>query len=491
MPLAQVPDLVPALPEIFLAVVAMALLMLGVFQKPGAVEEIRSARLVSYLSIIALVLTVLLVLAPGGDRVLVFGGMFVVDSFSAYAKVLVLLASAFSIVIARDYLEGQGIARFEYPVLIVLATLGMLMMISANDLISLYLGLELQSLSLYVIAAFQRDDTRSSEAGLKYFVLGALASGMLLYGSSLVYGFAGSTSFDALAAQFQAAAPAAPSVGLVVGVVFIVAGIAFKIAAVPFHMWTPDAYEGAPTPVTAFFSLAPKVAAFAMFVRVLVGPFGELMAQWQQIIVFLSIASMLLGAFAAINQRNIKRLMAYSSISHVGYALIGLAVGDASGIRGVLIYLAIYVFMNLGTFACILSMRRGGRMVEGIDDLAGLSRSHPMMALALAIFMFSMSGIPPLAGFFAKVYIFLAAIQAELYALAVIGVLSSVVAAFYYMRIVKLMYFDELAESLDKPLDAGIAAVLGLTGVAILFFFAYPGPLLAGAGTAAAALFGG
>ena len=490
MPLAQVPDLVPALPEIFLAVVAMVLLLLGVFQKSGVVAETKTARLVSYLSIMALVLTVLLVLAPPAGRVLVFGGMFVVDSFSSYAKVLVLLASAFSIVIARDYLEGQGIARFEYPVLIVLATLGMMMMISANDLISLYLGLELQSLSLYVIAAFQRDDTRSSEAGLKYFVLGALASGMLLYGSSLVYGFGGSTSFDALAAQFRAAAAAVPSVGLVVGIVFIVAGLAFKIAAVPFHMWTPDVYEGAPTSVTAFFSLAPKVAAFAMFVRVLTGPFGDMIAQWQQIVVILSIASMLLSAFAAINQRNIKRLMAYSSIGHVGYALIGLAVGDASGIRGVLIYLAIYVFMNLGTFACILSMRRGGRMVEGIDDLAGLSRSHPMMALALAIFMFSMSGIPPLAGFFAKLYIFLAAIQAEMYALAVIGVLSSVVAAFYYMRIVKVMYFDELAEPLDKPLDAGIAAVLGLTGIVILFFFAYPGPLIAGAGTAAAALFG-
>ena len=491
MPLAQVPNLVPALPEIFLAVVAMAVLLLGVFQKPGAMEETKSARLVSNLSIIALALTVLLVVAPPAGRVLVFGGMFVVDSFSTYAKVLVLLASASSIVISRNYLEGQGIARFEYPVLIVLATLGMMMMISANDLISLYLGLELQSLSLYVVAAFQRDDTRSSEAGLKYFVLGALASGMLLYGSSLVYGFAGTTGFDALAAQFRAAAPAVPPVGLVIGIVFIVAGLAFKIAAVPFHMWTPDVYEGAPTSVTAFFSLAPKVAAFAMFVRILMGPFGDMIAQWQQIVVFLSIASMVLSAFAAINQRNIKRLMAYSSIGHVGYALIGLAVGDESGIRGVLIYLAIYVFMNLGTFACILSMRRGGRMVEGIDDLTGLSRSHPMMALALAIFMFSMSGIPPLAGFFAKLYIFLAAIQAELYALAVIGVLSSVAAAFYYMRIVKVMYFDELAEPLDKPLDTGIAAVLGLTGIVILFFFAYPGPLLAGAGTAAAALFGG
>ena len=489
MPLADVPRLVPALPELFVAVVAMALLMLGVFQKGGRTEEVRTARLISYLSVTALVLTLLLVGAVAGERVPAFGGLFVNDPFATFAKVLVLLASGLSVIVAQDYLEQQGIARFEYPLLILFATLGMMMMISANDLISLYVGLELQSLSLYVIAAFQRDDTRSTEAGLKYFVLGALASGMLLYGASLVYGFAGTTGFDGLAALFGGAAAAEPPVGVIVGIVFILAGLAFKVSAVPFHMWTPDVYEGAPTPVTAFFSVGPKIAAVALLLRVMIGPFGDLVAHWQQIVVFISVASMLLGAFAAINQRNIKRLMAYSSIGHVGYALIGLAVGDAVGVRGVLIYMAIYLIMNLGTFACILCMSRGERMVEGIDDLAGLSKSHPMLALALAIFMFSMSGIPPLAGFFAKFYIFLAAIQAELYALAVIGVISSVVAAFYYLRIVKVMYFDELVEALDRPIGRNLSVVLVGCSVLVLFFFAYPAPLLSFAEDASAALF--
>ena len=488
MPLADVPTLVPALPELFVAVVAMALLMLGVFQKGGRTEEVRTARLISYLSVAALVLTLLLVGAVAGGRVPAFGGLFVSDPFATFAKVLVLLASGLSVIVAQDYLERQGIARYEYPLLILFATLGMMMMISANDLIALYLGLELQSLSLYVIAAFQRDDARSSEAGLKYFVLGALASGMLLYGASLVYGFAGTTGFDGLAALLDGAA-AEPPLGVIVGIVFILAGLAFKVSAVPFHMWTPDVYEGAPTPVTAFFSVGPKIAAIALFLRVMIGPFGGLVAEWQQIMVFICIASMVLGAFAAINQRNIKRLMAYSSIGHVGYALIGLAVGDAVGVRGVLIYMAIYLVMNLGTFACILCMSRGERMVEGIDDLAGLSRSHPMLALALAIFMFSMSGIPPLAGFFAKLYIFLAAIQAELYALAVIGVISSVVAAFYYLRIVKIMYFDDLVETLDRPIGWNLRWVLAGCSLPVLFFFVYPAPLLSAAEAASAALF--
>jgi NADH-quinone oxidoreductase subunit N len=303
-----------------------------------------------------------------------------------------------------------------------------MMMIAANDLISLYVGLELQSLALYVLASFQRDSLRSTEAGLKYFVLGALASGMLLYGASMVYGFSGTTSFDMLAKNF--ADGGTVSIGLIIGVVLIAVGLAFKVSAVPFHMWTPDVYEGSPTPVTAFFSVAPKIAAMALFVRVMVGPFGGLLNEWRQVIWFISVASMLLGAFAAINQRNIKRLMAYSSIGHVGYALIGLAAGTAIGVRGILVYLAIYLFMNIGTFTIILCMRRNGKLVEGIDDLAGLSRTQPGLALAFAIFMFSMAGIPPLAGFFAKVYVFLAAIDAGLYALAVIGVLASVVGAF-------------------------------------------------------------
>jgi len=374
-------------------------------------------------------------------------------------------------------------------VLMLFATLGMLMMVSANDLISLYLGLELQSLALYVVAAFRRDSLRSTEAGLKYFVLGALASGMLLYGSSMIYGFAGTTAFAGLAATIGGAG-AAP-IGLIVGIVFLAAGLAFKVAAVPFHMWTPDVYEGAPTPVTAFFALAPKIAALGLFVRVMVGPFGDLVEQWQQIIVFISIASMVLGALAAINQSNIKRLMAYSSIGHVGYALIGLAPGTEVGVRGVLVYLAIYVFMTAGTFACILCMRQKGRMVEEIADLAGLSKTHPVMALALAVFMFSMAGIPPLAGFFGKLYVFLAAIEAELYALAVIGVVTSVLGAFYYLRIVKLMYFDEPIEDFDRPLGWEMTGVLAVSGVVIVLFFAVPGPIVEGAAAAAAALFPG
>ena len=468
----------------------MALLMLGVFQKDDGPDGVRAARTISYLGVTALVLALLLVWMVAGDRRLAFGGLFVNDPFATFFKVLVLLASALSLIVARDFLERHGIARFEFTVLVLLAALGMLMMISANDLISLYLGLEMQSLALYVIAAFHRDDTRSTEAGLKYFVLGAVASGMLLYGASMVYGFAGTTGFDALAAQFEAA-PEAPSAGLVVGIVFILAGLAFKVSAVPFHMWTPDVYEGSPTPVTAFFAVAPKLAAMALFLRVMIGPFGDLVGQWQQIVVFISIASMGLGAFAAINQSNIKRLMAYSSIGHVGYALIGLAVGDAVGVQGVLIYMSIYLFMTLGAFACILCMRRGERMVEGIGDLAGLSKSHPLLALALAIFMFSMAGLPPLAGFFGKLYIFFAAIEAGFIALAVIGVLTSVIAAFYYVRIVKVMYFDAPEETLDKLVGRDIAAVLVGTGLVIVLFFVYPTPLLSGAKAAAAALFAG
>lgn len=493
MPLAEVPNFIPAMPEIFLALAAMGLLMVGVFQKDGAAAEVaRASRMVSRLGVVALVLTVLLVTTiavrgPGQS----FGGMFVLDDFAVFFKVLVLIASGLSIVIAQDYMESQGISRFEYSVLILLATVGMLMMISANDLIALYLGLEMQSLALYVLASFQRDDSRSAEAGLKYFVLGALASGMLLYGSSLVYGYSGTTSFEALATTFSQLHGEAPAVGLVVGIVFILAGLAFKVSAVPFHMWTPDVYEGAPTPVTAFFSLAPKLAAIALFVRVMVGPFGDLVAQWQQIVVFISIASMVLGAFAAIGQENIKRLMAYSSIGHVGYALVGLAVGNEAGVRGVLIYMTIYLFMNLGVFTCILCMRRREKMVVGISDLAGLSKTNPLMALALAIFMFSMAGIPPLAGFFGKLYIFLAAVEAGLYGLAVIGLLASVVGAYYYLRIVKIMYFDEPVEPIDRAIGRDLRLVMLGTSLLVALFFLFPQPVLSSAASAAASLFGG
>jgi len=479
-------DTAIALPELFIACAGMVLLMVGVFRRSEA------TRLVLMLSLVVfLVAMAILVLSPASVSGEAFGGLFVSDGFAGFMKALVLLGALVTMAMSLRYIEQERMARFEFPVLMVFATLGMMMMVSANDLIALYLGLELQSLSLYVIAAFRRDNLRSSEAGLKYFVLGALSSGILLYGSSMVYGFAGTTAFAGLAEVFArgAAAGGEPPLGIVIGLVFVLSGLAFKVSAVPFHMWTPDVYEGAPTPVTAFFANAPKIAAMALLIRVMIGPFGDLFDQWQQIVVLLSIASMVLGALAAISQTNIKRLMAYSSIGHIGYALIGLACGTESGVRGVLIYLAIYLAMNLGTFACILCMRQSDRMVEGIEDLRGLSRSNPLMALALAVFMFSMAGIPPMAGFFGKLYVFLAAIESELYTLAVIGVLASVVGAFYYLRIVKLMYFDEPVESFDRPVGSEMALILAATGVIVLFFFIFPSPVLDGAGAAAASLF--
>jgi NADH-quinone oxidoreductase subunit N len=483
----EIPNLWPLLPELFLAGAAMALLLLGAFQGEKAARE------VSWLAVLALVIDASFVLAPtlahGAERQLTLYGMFVADGFAVFMKVLVLIGSALSILLSLQFNEREGFARYEYPVLIMLATVGMEAMISANDLLALYVGLELQSLSLYVLAAFQRDSARSSEAGLKYFVLGALASGMLLYGASMVYGFAGSTGFDTLAKLFGEGG--AVSSGLIIGIVFIAVGLAFKIAAVPFHMWTPDVYEGAPTPVTAFFAVATKIAAMALFVRVMVGPFGGLLGDWRSIIWAIAAASTIFGSLAALSQRNIKRLMAYSAIGHAGYALIGLAAGSAAGVRGVLVYMAIYLFMTIGTFAVILCMRRDGKMVEAIDDLAGLSSRQPALALALGIFMFSLAGIPPLAGFFAKLYVFLAAIDAHLYWLAVIGVVTSVVGAFYYLRIVKLMYFDEPAAAFDRPIGREIGAVLLISAVVTFFFFVYPDPVVGGADAVASALFSG
>ena len=481
MPPVPLPVISPALPEIVLVCAAMALLLVGVFRGEG------SARLVSWLAVIVLIATLVLCGVFGLERQVGFYGMFVTDAFAVFIKVLVLLGSAVSIIMAMRFNEDHRIARFEFPVLILLASTGMMVMVSANDLITLYLGLELQSLSLYIVASFDRDSVRSSEAGLKYFVLGALASGMLLYGASLIYGFAGTTEFAGLAKLFGAGAT--PSAGLLVGLVFVTVGLAFKVSAVPFHMWTPDVYEGAPTPVTAFFSVAPKIAAMALFVRFLVEPFGGLVVEWRQVVVFLSVASMLLGAVAAIAQNNIKRLMAYSSIGHVGYALIGLAAASPGGIRGVLIYMAIYLFMNLGTWAVILCMRQNGRMLESIADLSGLGRTQPGLALALGIFMFALAGIPPTAGFFAKLYIFLAAIDANLIGLAIIGVVASVVGAFYYLRIVKVMYFDEPLIVFDRPLAPELKAVLFVTAVLTMAFILWPDPIVGGAEAAAASLF--
>ena len=467
-----------ALPELTLATGAMVLLLVGVSTRK------EQAELILWAAVLFLALAGFFVLRESGTITL-FGDSFIVDPFARALKLLTLTGSAVTLIMSIDYWRGEGRLKFEFPILVLLATTGMLMMISANDLIALYVGLELQSLALYVVAAFDRRSAKSSEAGIKYFVLGALSSGMLLYGASLIYGFTGSTLFTDIAAAVQ---PSGANLGLIFGLVFLMTGFAFKISAVPFHMWTPDVYEGAPTPVTAFFAAAPKLAAMALTVRTLFAAFPSVTHEWQQIVTFLAIASMALGSFAAIGQRNIKRLMAYSSIGHMGYALVGLAAGTAEGVQGVIVYLAIYLAMTLGTFACILAMRRHGRMVEDIDQLAGLSNTSPMMAFLLAMLLFSLAGIPPLAGFFAKFYVFLAAINAGLYALAVIGVLLSVVGAYYYLRIVKIMYFDAPVERFE-PMPGLLAAVLGASGLFILFYFVYPAPLVNVAEAAAKSLF--
>jgi NADH-quinone oxidoreductase subunit N len=470
-------DLLPALPELILAASALVLLMLGVFQGDRATGQ------VSALAIIALVAACIVVLVLPAGRLATLGGSFVLDDFARFVKILAFGGTAAAILMSFDTIARGVMRKFEYPVLMLLAASGMGMLISATDLIALYLGLELMSLSLYVIAAIDRDSVKSTEAGLKYFVLGGLSSGMLLYGASLIYGATGQVSFAGIAA-----AASHGGLGLTFGLVFLLAGLCFKVSAVPFHMWTPDVYEGAPTPVTAFFAAAPKVAAMAVFVRATMTAFPAVTIQWQQILVFVAIASMALGAFAAIGQTNIKRLLAYSSIGHMGFALTGLAAGTPEGVQGVLVYIAIYVAMTLGTFACVLSMKRAGGMVENISDLSGLARTSPMMAFFFAMLLFSLAGIPPLAGFFAKFYVFLAAIKAGLYALAVIGVLASVVGAYYYLAIVKTMYFDEPHKSFE-PMPGQQVLVLAVAGLFNLLFFAYPAPLLDAATLAAKSLF--
>ncbi|WP_119269378.1 NADH-quinone oxidoreductase subunit NuoN [Phyllobacteriaceae bacterium SYSU D60010] len=466
-----------AAPEIFLVVAAMALLMFGVFRE-------KSADIINIAAIVVLGLAVVMVITGGGARQEAFGGSLVIDTFARLMKVLTLFGSAVAIVLSVNFMKTEKIERFEYPILVLLATAGMMIMISANDLVALYMGLELQSLALYVVAAIDRDRAKSSEAGLKYFVLGALSSGMLLYGASLIYGFTGSVSFPGIAA----AVTGEPGLGLIFGLVFLIAGLAFKVSAVPFHMWTPDVYEGAPTPVAAFFAAAPKIAAMALFIRAMLAPFPAILPDWQQILVFISIASMVLGAFAAIGQTNIKRLLAYSSIGHMGYALIGLAAGSPEGVQSVIIYMAIYLIMTLGSFACVLAMRRKDGQIETIGDLAGLARTNGLHAFFLAVFMFSLAGIPPLAGFFAKYFIFMAAIKANLVTLAIIGVLASVVGAVYYIRIVKLMYFDEPAQAFE-PMVTEVKAVIVLAGLFVLLFALFPQPLSSLAQAAAASLF--
>jgi NADH-quinone oxidoreductase subunit N len=462
-----------SMPEIILAVGSLALLMIGVFSGDKSTSTVTGLAVA-----LLLVAGLWLIFMPGEGEA--YGGAFMLDPFARFMKVIALIGSITAMVMSVGRAQSDQLDHFEFPVLLVLSTLGMMLLISANDLIAFYLGLELMSLALYVIAAFNRDSIRSTEAGLKYFVLGALSSGMMLYGMSLVYGFTGNTGFDEIAGILSSEPR---HMGLIFGMVFILAGACFKISAVPFHMWTPDVYEGAPTPVTAFFAAGPKVAAMAILVRIVSEAFLPILADWRQIIVFVSIASMLLGSFAAIGQRNIKRLMAYSSIGHMGYALVGLAAGSMAGVRGVILYMLIYMVMTLGTFACILAMRRReGEHVEGIDDLAGLSQTNPFMATVLTILMFSLAGIPPLAGFFAKYFVFVAAIEAQLYGLAIIGVLASVVGAYYYLRVIKVMWFEEPRGEFARTAGE-LRLVFGLSGLFVLGYVLIGGPL----GTAAEA----
>jgi NADH-quinone oxidoreductase subunit N len=460
-------SLIIALPELILAVGAMVILMIGVYAGRAA------AGFINVLAVLLLAAAAIWLLTTdvAGEA---FGGAMILDPFARVMMVLTLIGSGAALVMSVRFGNRAGYYSFEYPVMILLSTVGMMLMISANNMIGIYLGLELQNLGLYVLASFHRDNLRSTESGLKYFVLSSLSSGLLLYGITLVYGYTGSVGFHEIAAALVAGPR---SIGLLFGIVFVLAGLIFKISAVPFHMWTPDVYEGAPTPVTTFLASAPKMAAMAFLVRTTVDAFQPAAADWQQVIVFVSIASMALGSFAAIGQRNFKRLMAYSSIGHMGFALVGLSANTPAGVRGVVIYMLIYLAMTLGTFAFILSMRLKGEQVESIDDMAGLAATNPVMATIMTILLFSLAGIPPLAGFWAKWYVFLAAINAHLYALAVIGVLTSVVAAFYYLRIIKIMWFDEAGEGFS-PMAPEMRVVFGLSGAFILFYVVIGGPLI-------------
>jgi len=469
--------LLPVVPEMLLSVCAMILLMIGAYNGQ------RVTNVVTGLAIFFLVCTAAAIVVSPTGKVVTFGGSFVLDDFARFLKLLTLLGSAVTLILSIEFLQDNSRRMFEFAILVLLSTVGMMILISAGDLIALYLGLELMSLALYVVAASHRDNAKSTEAGLKYFVLGALSSGMLLYGASLIYGFTGTVTFTGIAAAAKAG-----NVGLTIGLVFLLAGLCFKVSAVPFHMWTPDVYEGAPTPVTAFFASAPKVAALAVFTRVTLTAFPDITQAWQQIVVFVSIASMALGSFAAIGQTNIKRLMAYSSIGHMGFALVGLAAGTPQGAQGVLVYITIYVMMTLGTFSIILAMKRDGQALEKISDFAGLARTNPLLAFFMAMLLFSLAGVPPLAGFFAKFYVFMAAINAGLFTLAVLGVLASVVGAYYYLTIVKVMYFDEPA-GVVQPMRAELRTVLAVAGLFNILFAAYPAPLVSAASAAAKSLF--
>ena len=455
-------------PEIFLSLSIMFLLILGVFKK-------NSPKIVQNTSLIVLLITAVISFNEtlGIKQTILFNGSVIIDYLSTFMKIVTLLAAFMVLVISSNYLRFFKIFKIEYPILILSSVLGMMVMISSNDLIIFYMGLELQSLALYVLATFNRDQLKSSEAGLKYFVLSALSSGLLLYGCSLIYGFTGSTNFNLIADQLNS-----DQYALTFGIVFILVGLAFKISAVPFHMWAPDVYEGSPTSVTLFFTIVPKVAALTVFIRFLYVPFLNLIDQWQMILVFLSIASMLFGAIAAIGQTNLKRLIAYSSISHIGYTLAGLATGSNDGIQSSIIYITIYILMNLGLFSCLLMMKRNDEYYEDIEDLSGLSKNHPLLAFSLLVILFSLAGIPPLAGFFAKFYIFKSVLEQSMYFLAIVGLLSTVVAAFYYLRIIKIIYFDKEKEKYDTDHSLWLKFSLIASTLLILIYFIFPSQLI-------------
>ena len=465
------PNINIAYGEIFLSFGALMLLMIGVFKN-------NSVNLVSWIAVGLIAVTLFLTVAAGSEQTYTFSNLFVADGFTRFMKVLVLLAAALAVIMSREFFRLEGDERFEFPILLVLATVGMMVMVSANDLMSLYMGIELQSLSLYVLAAFKRDSERSTEAGLKYFVLGALSSGILLYGCSLIYGFIGSTNFSSIAVALSNMGESGAPIGAIVGLVFVLSGLAFKISAVPFHMWTPDVYEGSQTPVTAFFAVAPKVAALALLSRTLYVPFGEMSGSWSQVVIFMSVASMLLGSFAAIMQTNIKRLMAYSAISNIGYIFLALSLGTQLGLEASLLYLTVYTVSALGGFAFILSMEKDNIMLNDIASFAGLSKSNPFYAICFSIILLSLAGLPPLAGFIAKFYIFKAVIAADYLWFAVIGIIGSVISAYYYLNIVKVMFLDEAEESFKVETKSSIKLILFITAMLLLIFLIYADSLV-------------
>ena len=463
----MITDIYYVIPEIFLSLSLMFLLLLGVFKKEGST-------IVYNLSLVFLIISIPLILnVPSNNTTLIFNDSYKIDYLSNFVKILIIISTIFVLLTSSQYLKSIKIFNVEYPILILSSILGMMVMVSSNDLIVFYIGLELQSLALYVLASFNRDNILSSESGLKYFVLSALSSGLLLYGCSLVYGFSSSTNFSQVSFSYDQSIQ-----GITFGMVFILVGLAFKISAVPFHMWAPDVYQGSPTSVTLFFAILPKIAALTVFIRFLYSPFLELIDQWQSIIIFLSIASMLFGAVAAIGQKNLKRLAAYSSISHMGYALAGLTTGTNQGIQSSILYISIYLVMNLALFSCIMMLKKNNKYYESIEDLSGLSRNHPLLAFSLLIVLFSLAGIPPLAGFFAKFYVFAAVIEQSMFFLAIVGLMATVVAAFYYLRIIKTIYFDKEVGKFDTDHNLGLKISLTITTILILIYFTYPNSLI-------------